>query len=32
VYVQSTNPTNYKLAVTAQGPDVISTQVWWQKP
>ena len=32
VYVQSTNPTNYKLAVDAQGPDVISTLVWWQKP
>lgn len=32
VYVQSTNPTNYKLAVAAQGPDAISTQVWWQKP
>ena len=32
VYVQSTNPTNYKLAVGAQGQDVISTQVWWQKP
>ena len=32
VYVQSTNPTNYKLAVAAQGPDLISTQVWWQKP
>jgi hypothetical protein len=32
VYVQSTNPTNYKLAVAAQGPDQISTQVWWQKP
>jgi hypothetical protein len=32
VYVQSTNPTNYKAAVDAQGPDVISTQVWWQKP
>ncbi|WP_343702096.1 SusD/RagB family nutrient-binding outer membrane lipoprotein [Chitinophaga sp.] len=32
VYVQSTNPTNYKKAVAAQGPDVISTQVWWQKP
>lgn len=29
---QSTNPTNYKNAVAAQGPDVISTQVWWQKP
>jgi hypothetical protein len=32
VYVQSTNPTNYKLAVEGQGPDLISTQVWWQKP
>lgn len=32
VYVQSTNPTNYKLAVASQGPDNISTQVWWQKP
>jgi hypothetical protein len=32
VYVQSTNPTNYKAAVAAQGPDLISTQVWWQKP
>ena len=32
VYIQSTNPTNYKLAVTAQGPDLISTPVWWQKP
>lgn len=32
VYVQSTNPTNYSAAVAAQGPDAISTQVWWQKP
>ncbi|MDB5229636.1 MAG: hypothetical protein JWN76_441 [Chitinophagaceae bacterium] len=32
VYVQSTNPTNYKNAIAVQGPDVISTQVWWQKP
>jgi len=32
VYVQSTNPTNYKLAIASQGPDEISTQVWWQKP
>jgi hypothetical protein len=32
VYVQSTNPTNYQIAVASQGPDVISTQVWWQKP
>lgn len=31
VYVQSANPTNYKAAVAAQGPDVISTEVWWQK-
>jgi hypothetical protein len=31
VYVQSTNPTNYRAAVAAQGPDVISTEVWWQK-
>lgn len=31
VYVQSANPTNYKEAVANQGPDVISTQVWWQK-
>ncbi|WP_440133271.1 SusD/RagB family nutrient-binding outer membrane lipoprotein [Chitinophaga sancti] len=32
VYVQSTNPTNYKLAVANQGPDLINTLVWWQKP
>jgi len=32
VYVQSSNPTNYQAAVSAQGPDAISTQVWWQKP
>jgi hypothetical protein len=32
VYVQSANPTNYKLAVAVQGPDVMSTKVWWQKP
>lgn len=32
VYVQSANPTSYKLAVDAQGADRISTQVWWQKP
>ncbi|MNI36042.1 Starch-binding associating with outer membrane [compost metagenome] len=32
VYVQSANPTNYQKAVSAQGADVISTQVWWQKP
>ncbi|HZH36619.1 MAG TPA: SusD/RagB family nutrient-binding outer membrane lipoprotein [Flavisolibacter sp.] len=32
VYVQSTNPTSYQAAVASQGPDVISTRVWWQKP
>ena len=32
VYVQSTNPTNYRKAITVQGPDLISTKVWWQKP
>jgi hypothetical protein len=32
VVVQSSNPTNYKNAVAVQGPDVISTNVWWQKP
>jgi hypothetical protein len=32
VYVQSANPTSYKAAVASQGADVISTQVWWQKP
>ncbi len=32
VYVQSTNPTNYQLAIQAQGPDRMDTQVWWQKP
>ncbi len=32
VYVQSANSTNYKLAVAAQGPDEIYTNVWWQKP
>ena len=29
---QSTNPTNYKNAVAAQGADDINTLVWWQKP
>ncbi|MXV49696.1 SusD/RagB family nutrient-binding outer membrane lipoprotein [Pedobacter sp. HMF7647] len=32
IYVQSSNPTNYKTAVSAQGTDDIATQVWWQKP
>jgi hypothetical protein len=32
IYVQSANPTNYKIAVTNQGPDEINTNVWWQKP
>jgi hypothetical protein len=32
VIVQSTNPTNYKNAVAAQGADDVNTKVWWQKP
>lgn len=32
LYVQSSNPTNYKLAVQQQGADEINTKVWWQKP
>lgn len=32
VYVQSSNPTNYKAAIAEQGADLISTKVWWQKP
>jgi hypothetical protein len=32
VYVQSANGENYRAAVAIQGPDLISTQVWWQKP
>lgn len=32
LYVQSSNPTNYKLAAAQQGPDEINTKVWWQKP
>lgn len=32
VYVQSANPTSYQAAVADQGPDLISTQVYWQKP
>lgn len=32
IYVQSANPSNYQLAVAGQGPDIISTKVWWQKP
>lgn len=32
VYVQSANPTNYQIAITNQGPDLISTKMWWQKP
>jgi hypothetical protein len=32
VYIQAANPVNYKAAVAAQGPDEISTQVWWQRP
>jgi hypothetical protein len=29
---QAANPTSYKNAVAAQGPDDINTKVWWQKP
>ncbi|MEJ2882873.1 SusD/RagB family nutrient-binding outer membrane lipoprotein [Pedobacter sp. GR22-6] len=29
---QSTNPSSYKAAIAAQGPDDINTLVWWQKP
>lgn len=29
---QSTNPTNYRNAVAAQGADDINTLMWWQKP
>jgi len=32
IYIHATNPTNYKAAIEQQGPDEISTQVWWQKP
>lgn len=32
VYVQSSNPRNYRAAVERQGPDEINTKVWWQKP
>jgi hypothetical protein len=32
VYVQSANPAKYKAVVAQQGPDLISTKVWWQKP
>lgn len=32
VYVQAANPTSYRDAVAAQGPDGINTRVWWQKP
>lgn len=31
IYIQATNPASYKAAVASQGPDEISTQVWWQK-
>ncbi|OQP59729.1 hypothetical protein A3860_36210 [Niastella vici] len=32
VYVQAANPSNYKAAVAAMGPDEIYTNVWWQQP
>ena len=25
------NPVNYAAAITAQGPDVLTTRVWWDK-
>ncbi|MNI13460.1 Starch-binding associating with outer membrane [compost metagenome] len=31
IYVQSANPTNYKLAIAQQGADEINTKVWWQR-
>lgn len=31
-YLLGSNPTNYATAIADQGPDVMSTQVWWQKP
>lgn len=31
-YLLGSNSTHYREAVADQGPDVISTQVWWQKP
>ncbi len=30
-YVQSSNATRYREAVAAQGPDEITTEVWWQQ-
>ncbi|MBV7532993.1 SusD/RagB family nutrient-binding outer membrane lipoprotein [Chitinophaga sp. sic0106] len=32
IFIQSTNTGNYRDVIAAQGPDQISTQVWWQKP
>lgn len=32
VIVQTANRDNYNAALAIQGPDQISTQVWWQKP
>lgn len=29
---QSNNPDNYAAAIAAQGPDVLTTRVWWDKP
>ncbi|WP_447640702.1 MULTISPECIES: SusD/RagB family nutrient-binding outer membrane lipoprotein [Chitinophagaceae] len=31
-YLLGSNPTHYAEAIADQGPDVMSTQVWWQKP
>ncbi|SKB44429.1 SusD/RagB family nutrient-binding outer membrane lipoprotein [Daejeonella lutea] len=32
VIVQTANRDNYNATIAIQGPDLISTQVWWQKP
>ncbi|SDC13264.1 SusD/RagB family nutrient-binding outer membrane lipoprotein [Pedobacter soli] len=32
ILAQSTNPTNYKNVLAAQGPDDVNTLMWWQKP
>jgi len=32
ILAQSTNPTNYKNVLVAQGPDDVNTLMWWQKP
>ncbi len=32
VIVQTANRDNYNAALAIQGPDLISTKIWWQKP